>query len=47
MVIKAVSDHKLKINIHKVYPLTDVASAHEDLQGRKTTGKLLLKTDAK
>jgi NADPH2:quinone reductase len=29
--------------IHEVYPLKDVARAHEDLTGRKTTGKLLLK----
>jgi NADPH:quinone reductase-like Zn-dependent oxidoreductase len=27
--------------IHEVYPLKDVARAHEDLEGRKTTGKLL------
>lgn len=33
---------KLKINIHKVYPLADVAQAHKDLTGRKSTGKLLI-----
>jgi NADPH:quinone reductase len=26
-----------------VYDLKDVAKAHQDLEGRKTTGKLLLK----
>ena len=34
---------KIKIKIHNVYPLKDVAQAHSDLEGRKTTGKLLLK----
>ncbi len=32
----------LKIRIHKVYPLSEAAQAHRDLEGRKTTGKLLL-----
>ncbi|PGH27884.1 hypothetical protein AJ80_00434 [Polytolypa hystricis UAMH7299] len=34
---------KLKVNIHKIYPLAEVQQAHKDLEGRKTTGKLLLK----
>jgi NADPH2:quinone reductase len=29
--------------VHETYPLKDVARAHNDLEGRKTTGKLLLK----
>jgi NADPH2:quinone reductase len=33
----------LAVNIHETYPLKDVARAHQDLEGRKTTGKLLLK----
>lgn len=33
---------KLKIKVHKVYPLKDAVQAHKDLEGRKTTGKLLL-----
>jgi len=33
---------ELKLRIHKTYPLTDAAQAHRDLEGRKTTGKLLL-----
>ena len=33
----------LKIRIHKIYDLQDVKTAHEDLEGRRTTGKLLLK----
>ncbi|KAE8391935.1 putative quinone oxidoreductase [Aspergillus alliaceus] len=34
---------QLKVKIHKVYPLEQVIQAHTDLEGRKTTGKLLLK----
>jgi NADPH2:quinone reductase len=34
---------KVEVGIHKVYALSDVASAHSDLEGRKTTGKLVLK----
>lgn len=34
---------KLKIKIHEIYPLEEVARAHDDLEGRKTTGKLLLR----
>lgn len=34
---------KLNIGVHKTYDLKDVAQAHSDLEGRKTTGKLLLK----
>lgn len=34
---------QLKVAIHKVYPVEDVQQAHLDLEGRKTTGKLLLK----
>ncbi|KAL1302758.1 hypothetical protein AAFC00_003106 [Neodothiora populina] len=34
---------KLDARVHKIYDLKDVATAHEDLEGRKTTGKLLLK----
>jgi NADPH2:quinone reductase len=33
----------LKLRIHKVYPLAEAQQAHRDLEGRKTTGKLLLK----
>lgn len=34
---------KLDIKIHEIYPLKDAARAQEDLEGRRTTGKLLLK----
>ena len=33
----------LKLRIHKTYPLEDAQQAHRDLEGRKTSGKLLLK----
>jgi len=33
----------LKVRIHQTYALEDAAKAHRDLEGRKTTGKLLLK----
>jgi NADPH2:quinone reductase len=32
----------LKLRIHKTYSLSEAATAHRDLEGRKTTGKLLL-----
>jgi NADPH2:quinone reductase len=32
----------LKVRIHKPYPLEEAPQAHRDLEGRKTTGKLLL-----
>ncbi|RYP49452.1 hypothetical protein DL768_004862 [Monosporascus sp. mg162] len=35
-------ENNLDIRIHEVYPLSQVARAHQDLEGRKTTGKLLL-----
>lgn len=34
---------KLNVRIHEVYPLSEVQRAHSDLEGRKTTGKLLMK----
>jgi len=33
---------KLKLRIEHVYPLAQAAQAHRDLEGRKTTGKLVL-----
>jgi len=34
---------KLNIGVHKTYSLKDVGQAHSDLEGRRSTGKLLLK----
>jgi NADPH2:quinone reductase len=33
---------KLKLRIEHMYPLAGAQRAHRDLEGRKTTGKLLL-----
>ena len=40
--LEAVAAGKLEVVIGDTYPLSDVARAHEDLQGRGTQGKLLL-----
>jgi len=42
-VLQAIARRELKLRIHRVYPLAEAAQAHRDLEGRKTTGKLLLK----
>lgn len=41
-VLDMLKSKKLNIKVHKVYPLKDAVEAHNDLEGRKTTGKLLL-----
>jgi NADPH2:quinone reductase len=38
----AVADGSLKVRIGASYPLADARRAHEDLEGRRTTGKVLL-----
>lgn len=35
--------NKIDVRVHEVYPLKEAGRAQEDLEGRKTTGKLLLK----
>jgi NADPH2:quinone reductase len=37
-----IAEGSLKLRIEHTYPLTDAIRAHKDLEGRKTTGKLLL-----
>jgi NADPH2:quinone reductase len=37
-----IASGKLKLRIEHLYPLKDAQQAHQDLEGRKTTGKLLL-----
>jgi NADPH:quinone reductase len=37
-----IASAKLKLRIEHTYPLAEVQRAHRDLEGRKTTGKLLL-----
>lgn len=41
--LNLVKDGKLKVKIWKTYDLKDAKTVHEDLEGRGTTGKLLLK----
>jgi len=41
-VLAMVAAGKLKLRIEHTYPLTEAQKAHRDLEGRKTTGKLLL-----
>jgi NADPH2:quinone reductase len=41
-VLEMIAQGNLKLQIHQTYPLAEAASAHIDLEGRKTTGKLLL-----
>jgi len=41
-VLQMIDGGKLKLRIHKTYPLAEAQQAHRDLEGRKTTGKLLL-----
>ena len=41
-VLGMIESGKLKLRIEHLYPLADAQRAHRDLEGRKTTGKLLL-----
>ena len=42
-ILDLVGSGELNVRIHHSYPLADAAQAHRDLEGRKTTGKLVLK----
>jgi NADPH:quinone reductase len=41
-IMDSVANGSLKLRIEKTYPLADAVQSHQDLEGRKTTGKLLL-----
>jgi NADPH2:quinone reductase len=41
-VLGAIDAGKLRLRIDRTYPLADAASAHRDLESRKTAGKLIL-----
>ena len=41
-VLQMIVSGDLKLRIHKTYPLAEAETAHRDLEGRKTMGKLLL-----
>ncbi len=40
--IEMVSSGRVKINVSKTYPMADAAEAHRDLEGRATTGSIVL-----
>ena len=41
--MKWVHEQKLTLSIYKIYDLSDASQAHDDLEGKKTSGKLVLK----
>jgi NADPH2:quinone reductase len=41
-VLSWIASGKLALHIHRAYPLSDAPQAHRDLEGRATSGKLLL-----
>jgi NADPH2:quinone reductase len=41
-VFDGIANGTLKLRAEHIYPLSDAARAHRDLESRKTTGKLLL-----
>ncbi len=41
-VLNWIDTGKLKLRIDRTYPLADAASAHRDLEGRHTAGKVIL-----
>jgi NADPH:quinone reductase len=41
-VLDMIRQGKVKLRIQHTYPLAQAQQAHRDLEGRKTTGKLLL-----
>lgn len=41
-VLSWIASGRLKLHIHKTYPLAEAGEAHRELEGRQTTGKLLL-----
>ena len=41
-VLEMIKAGRLKLRIEHIYPLAEAQQAHRDLEGRKTTGKLLL-----
>ena len=43
-VFQWIAADRLQVRIGATYPLSEAAQAHRDLQGRKTTGKLVLQT---
>jgi NADPH2:quinone reductase len=42
-VFRWVAEGKLQLRVDREYPLSEAAQAHSDLEGRKTSGKILLR----
>ena len=40
---KTITDGKVNVRIHDTYPLSEIVRVHQDLEGRKTMGKVLVK----
>jgi len=38
-----ITKDKVNVRIHDTYPLSEIVRVHKDLEGRKTTGKVLVK----
>lgn len=43
-IFRWIAEGKLQLRIDREYPLAEAAQAHSDLEGRKTSGKILLRT---
>ncbi|CAI6341365.1 unnamed protein product [Periconia digitata] len=41
--MESIKEDKIDVKIHHTYVLSDIVQVHQDLQGRKTTGKVLVK----
>jgi NADPH2:quinone reductase len=41
-IFRWIAEKKLVLRVDHVYPLADAAQAHRDLEGRHTSGKLIL-----
>jgi NADPH2:quinone reductase len=41
-IFRWIADGKLKLRIEHCFPLSEVQEAHTELEGRKTTGKVIL-----
>ncbi len=41
-VFRWIAEGRLKLRVERAYPLAEAAQAHRDLEGRRTTGKLVL-----
>jgi len=40
---ETITKGEVNVRIHDTYPLSEIVRVHQDLEGRKTTGKVLVK----